>query len=222
MKEKTEKQKVKKQTEESGKVFAIDEAIKELRNQDKRKFMQTLDLIINLKNFDAKKENINTFIQIPNPCQKKVCAFLSKKTNIIETITKEDFKKFKETKDIKKLSKKYDFFIASAPLMSDIASKFGRVLGPRGKMPSPQIGIITSETDESIKSVVEKIKKQVRIMTKERSIKIPAGKEDMSDKELKENIESIIHSVENLLPKKRENIKNILIKFTMSKPLRIS
>ena len=58
----------------------IEKALKELRNSEKRKFIQTLDLIVNLKDFDARRQPINTFIALPNPAEKKICAFLSKKS----------------------------------------------------------------------------------------------------------------------------------------------
>ena len=199
----------------------IEEALKKLREDKKRKFIQTVDLIINLQNFDARKSIINTFISIPNPSEKKICAFLTKKSILVDTITKESFVKYKELKDIKKLAKRYDFFIGSAPLMSNIATQFGRVLGPVGKMPSPQAGIMPQENDEAIKATVEKMKKVIKIRTKERSLKIAIGKEDLSDEQLKENIDSVIKSIEKLLPLKKDNIKNILVKFTMTKPIKI-
>lgn len=199
----------------------IEKALKELRNETKRKFIQTLDLLVNLQNFDARKEQINTFIKLPNNPEKKIFAFLTKKTKLIDSMAKEEFDKFKNLRDIKRFAKRYDSFIASAPLMQAVATKFGRVLGPMGKMPSPQAGIITTENDGNISAMIEKIKNIVKIRTKEKSIKIPIGKESMSDKELQENIESAISSIESILPKKRDNIKNIMIKFTMTKSIKI-
>ena len=203
-------------------IMKIEDALAELRkDENKRKFIQTVDLIVNLQNFDARKETINTFIQIPHPAGKKICGFLTRKSGIIDTISEADFKKFKETGEIKRLARKYDFFIAVAPMMAKIATAFGRVFGPMGKMPSPQAGIIPNDDEASVKAMVEKIKKSIRIRTKERSIKIAIGKEDMSDGDLKENIESALKSIENILPKKKENIKDVLIKFTMTKPMGI-
>ncbi len=200
----------------------IEKALAELRkDENKRKFVQSVDLIINLKDFDLRREAINTFIQIPNPTEKKICGFLTRKSKFVDTITKEEFDKYKEPKEIKKLAKSYDFFIAVASLMPEIATKFGRILGPMGKMPSPRAGIIESDDDESVKQMVEKMKKLIRVRSKENSLKILVGKEDMPDEKLKENITAVIQAIENILPKKKENIKNILLKFTMTKPVRI-
>ena len=207
---------------EEKKIMGIDEALKELRkDENKRKFIQTVDLIINLHNIDVRKEGLNTFINLPHPSEKKIAAFLSKKSDEIDTITETDFVKFKDAKEIKKLAKKYDYFIAAAPLMGKIATAFGRILGPTGKMPSPQAGIIPKESDEAVKAMIEKMKKVVRVKTKERSIKLAIGKEDLSDSDLKENTETILNSLEKILPRGKENIKNAMIKFTMTKPIKI-
>jgi len=199
----------------------IKEALKELRSQKKRKFVQTLDLVVNLRNFDIRKEALNTFVVVPNSNEKKIAAFLTKRSKIVNTITELDFSKYNEQKDMKNLAKKYDMFIAVAPMMSKIATKFGRVFGPLGKMPSPQAGIITKEDDNTIKETVEKINKIIRVRNKEMAIKLPIGKENMPDEKLEKNIRKVIEGLERKLPRGKENIKEILIKFTMSKPAKI-
>ncbi|MAH49430.1 hypothetical protein CMI37_26645 [Candidatus Pacearchaeota archaeon] len=204
------------------KITGIDEALKELRKEEnKRKFIQSVDLIVNLQNIDVRKESLNTFINLPHPSEKKIAGFLSKNSDAVDTISETDFVKFKDPKEMKRLSKKYDYFIAAAPLMGKIATTFGRVLGPAGKMPSPQAGIIPKESDEAVKAMVEKMKKVVRVKTKERSIKLVVGKEDLADSELKENIEAILVGLEKILPRGKENIKNALVKFTMTSPIKI-
>ncbi len=199
----------------------ITKALAELRKGKERKFVQTLDLIVNLKNFNVRKEALNTFVFIPNPIEKKLAAFFTKRSKLIDTITEEDFVKYKETKDIKKLAKKYDAFIAVAPMMGKVATKFGRVFGPMNRMPSPQAGIIPREDDEILKNMIAKMNTAIRIKNKELSIKIPVGKENMSDDELSENIKSVIKSLEEKLPRGKNNIKNVMIKFTMTKPITI-
>ena len=105
--------------------------------------------------------------------------------------------------------------------MGVIATKFGRVFGPMGKMPSPQAGIIPQESEETITQMLEKVKKSIRVRTKERSIKLPMGREDMSDKDLIENILATLKALEKILPRNKDNIKNVLVKFTMTKPVRL-
>jgi ribosomal protein L1 len=59
--------------------------------------------------------------------------------------------------------------------MPSVAAAFGKVLGPAGKMPSPQLGIVVDESATSIKNLVEKISKSVKLRVKEPSIKVAIG-----------------------------------------------
>jgi len=197
-------------------------AIQELRKQEGRKFKQTVDLIINLKNFDIKRESVNLIVNLPHKIKdKKFAAFLNTKSKIIDTITKEEFAKYKNKKDIKKLVKGYDFFIAHASLMPLIASTFGKYLGQAGKMPSPQLGIITNDSENAIKEVIEKGDKAIKIKSKEPSLKLGIGKEEMKDEDIAENILIVYNTVLNVLTGNKDNIHSVLIKFTMGKPIKI-
>ena len=197
----------------------IIKALQELREGKKRKFNQSVDLIVNLKNFDVRREALNTFIFVPHGSEKKFAAFFSKRNKAVDTITEEDFVKYKDSKDLKKLAKKYDAFLAVAPMMGKVATRFGRVFGPMNKMQSPLAGIVPKEDDEIVEAMIEKVKKAIRVKNKEMSIKVSIGKEDMENDKLTENIEIAIKELENKLPRGRDNIKNVLIKFTMSKPI---
>ena len=65
------------------------------------------------------------------------------------------------------------------------------------------------------------MKKSIRVKNKERAIKLPVGKESMSDDELEENIQAVIKGLTKALPRGNDNVKEVLIKFTMTKPLAI-
>ena len=200
----------------------LEKALTELRKDKERKFDQTVDLIINLQKFDAKKNQVNIFVNVPFKIkEKKICAFLETENKGLETITPEQFKKYSDKKALKKLVKSFDFFIAQASLMPKVATTFGRVLGPAGKMPSPQLGILSDVNEREINEIKEKINNSVRIRIKESSIKLAIGKQSMKDEEIIENIITVYNSVLKALPKDRENIKNIELKFTMTKPQKI-
>ncbi|HRZ85719.1 MAG TPA: hypothetical protein P5277_02970 [Candidatus Paceibacterota bacterium] len=202
--------------------LSLEKAIEEIRKQEKKKFVQSIDLIINLRKFDVKKTQVNTFIPLLHKIKdKKVCGFIETKTPLINTINKASFPNYKDKKSLKNLVKQYDFFIASAQLMPAVASTFGRVLGPAGKMPSPKLGILVNESEGAIKDLINKVNAVVRVQTKEPSIKLMIGKESMKDEEIKENIESVYHSILNELPNKKENIKSVMIKTTMGKAIKL-
>jgi len=190
--------------------------------EKKVNFDQTVDLIINLKNFDVRKEAFNIFIPLPEKIKnKKIAGFLEKDSKLIYTIKKDNFPSYKEKKDAKKLVKSYDFFIANAKLMPAVATTFGRVLGPVGKMPSPQLGVIMSEDDKTIESLINKINSNVRIRVKEPSIKIGIGKESIGDEKLASNAFAAYSKILQTLPKQKDNIRNVKIKLTMGKPVNV-
>ena len=200
----------------------LKQALEELRKSKKRNFDQTVDLVINLKDINLKKDNIALVINIPHKVKdKKVCGFLTQKSDLLHTITKPEFQKYKDAKALKTLVDEFDFFIAHASLMPSVATTFGKALGPVGKMPSPQLGVITQETSEVIKSLLERISKSIKIRAKEPSIKVAIGKESMEDDMIIPNINAVYNAIVNSLPNKKENVKNIKIKFTMSKPVEV-
>ena len=200
----------------------LKQALVELRKGKERKFDQSADLIINLQKFDAKREQVNLFVSVPHKIKdKKICGFLEVKNKNVDTITRADFKKYSDKKEIKKLVDNYDFFIAQANLMPVVATTFGRALGPAGKMPSPQLGILINAEDKLIEELKNKINHSVKIKTKEASIKIPIGKQSMKDEEIVENAMTIYNAILKSLTKGKDNVKNIELKFTMTKPQKI-
>lgn len=200
----------------------LKKALTELRTAKERKFDQTVDLVVNLQKFDVKKSNVNLFINVPHKVKdKKIAGFLEIKNKDIETITPNEFKKYNDKVELKRLIKRYDFFIAQASLMPSVATTFGRTLGPAGKMPSPQLGIILNADEKTINELKNRINTSVRIKIKEPSIKIPIGKQSMKDEDIIENIISVYNNLLKNLPRNKENIKNIEIKFTMTKPYKM-
>jgi large subunit ribosomal protein L1 len=201
----------------------LKKALAELKTAKQRKFDQTVDLIVNLQKFDIKKSNVNIFVSIPHKIKdKKIAGFLEIKNNHVETITPDEFKKYTNKSQLKSLVKRYDFFMAQASLMPSVATSFGRALGPTGKMPSPQLGIIMNADERTIKELKERINTSIKIKIKESSIKIPIGKQSMKEEDIIENIMTVYNFLLKTLQRNKENIKNIELKFTMTKPYKIS
>lgn len=198
-------------------------ALEELRKEKQRKFDQTVDLIVNLQKFDVKKNSVNFFVSIPYKIKdKKIAGFLEVANKNIDTITPEQFKKYNDKKELKKIAKKYDFFISQPSVMPKVATVFGRALGPLGKMPSPQLGIILNANDKTINELKEKVNSSIKIRTKDASIKAAVGKQSMKDDEIIENILAVYNVLLKNLPKEKDNVRNIEIKFTMTKPKKIN
>ena len=200
----------------------LQKALIELRKEKERKFDQTVDLILNLQKFDHKRNSINLSVAVPFKVKdKRIAGFFETKKEGVETITKDMFKKYSDKNEMKKLVKNFDFFIAEAKLMPTVATTFGRVLGPVGKMPSPQLGILMHVDDKAIEELKDRINNSVKIRAKESSIKLSIGKQSMKDEEIIENIMVVYNAVLKALPRDKENLKNIEVKFTMTKPQKI-
>jgi large subunit ribosomal protein L1 len=193
----------------------IDSAIKSIRETEKRKFNQTIDLIINVKSIDLKKPE-NKFskrIVLPHGRGKdvKVCIIGEK-----GDVTKDDVLSFERDKSgAKKLSKKYEFFICEAPIMPLVGKILGRYLAPKGKMPE------LLPPGKNPESVVEELKRSVRIRLKDSpSIQTIVGTENMGDSQIIENVNLIVEEIKKSLPPKAQ-IRNAFLKTTMGKPARI-
>lgn len=198
----------------------IIEAIKELRkNSKKRNFIQSFDLIVNLKEFDVKKpENkINEEFVLPHGRGEVNVAVFSDvlKGLECETLTSKDVENLaKNKRAARKFINRIDFFLAEASMMPLIGKHLGQFLAPRQKMPK----VISGD----VESMIKDLKKSVKIVVKNAPvIQCIVGKENMKDEEVCENIESLLKHLEVRLPKGKRNIKSVLLKLTMSKPVEI-
>ena len=201
------------------------EAISKLKEvSPERKFKQSFDLILNLKGINLKKpeEKVEIFLTLPHSKVKKqkICALIGNELNtqaksiFDKVILREDFSKFTK-KEMKKLAQEYDFFIAQANIMPQIATTFGKVLGPKQKMPNPKAGCVVPPT-AALKPLYDKLQNLVPLVMKnEAVIRATIGKEDMKDEEVAENIHAVYTAVLHALPKEKQNLKSVLLKLSM-------
>jgi large subunit ribosomal protein L1 len=200
---------------------------KALESAKKRKFTETVELAINLKDVDLTipKNRIQDDIILPNGRGKKIriCVIgggeLALKAKAVAdlVITPEELGTIADNKkDAKKIANSTDYFIAEAPLMAVVGKRLGTVLGPRGKMPKP----IPPGVDPS--GMVENLRKSVSIRTKDRmTFHVPVGTADMAPEKIAENIEVIMKRVETRLEKGKMNIASSYVKTTMGPSERI-
>ena len=210
----------------------IVEALNKLKEQKKRNFSQSFDLIVNLKDMDLKKtENqVDFFAQIPHGNGKKVtvCALVDQELAdesrkvCNETIVIEDFQKYGKNKKLaKKLARKYDYFIAQGNLMAQVATNFGRALGPKGKMPNPKAGCIVTPKS-NLRQLHETLQRTVRVSARTVPIiQCLIGNETMEHEKVAENAASLYEQITHHLPNEELNIKSAMVKLTMSSPIKI-
>ena len=208
----------------------IARALGELRkNLTKRKFSQSVDLVVKLREVDLKKpENrINETIALPNPPEKalKICVIASgdlatraKAAGADMLVSRQEIENLgKDKKAARKLAQDYDFFISEAPLMPLVGRALGSFLGPRGKMPTPV------PPNAAIDQVVSNHRKMVRVRMREQPVlQCRVGTEGMADEKLVENIQAVVSRIEQKLERGFKNIGEILIKATMSEPVKIA
>lgn len=198
----------------------IEKSLSELKNSGKRNFVQSIDLIVSLKGIDLKKQESKFSEDFVLPHgggeESTVAVFSDSLSNLgCDILTTADIQRFAGNKrDARKLADGTDFFLSEAPLMPLIGKAFGQILAPRGKMPKVIVG--------DARMLVENCKKSVRVAVKNSPvIQCLVGKEDMDMKKIAENVESVLKFLETKLPRGRQNIGKVLVKLTMSKPVKI-
>ena len=207
----------------------IIDTVKKARSvSTKRKFKQSFELVINLKDIDVKKNqlNVNETIFLPNPPQNtsKVCVIASGDLSLRAGKSDADqvleIDKIDEISDDKRSARKivnsYDFFLAETSAMPKIGKVLGKFLGPKGRMPLP----ITQTSP--IENIISKYKTAVRIRGRTLSLATKLGDEDMDDEKIAENALSVINTVTSKLPNNENNLKGFVIKLSMSPPVSIS
>ena len=193
----------------------LTEAIQQLRSSEKRKFSQSFDLMVNLANIDLKKPE-NKFskdVVLPHGRGKDVKIAIMSDT-IKDAITKRDIEGM-DKKEMKRLAREYEFFLAEAPLMPVVGKVMGRYLGPKGKMPK------LLAPGRSPDSALNEAGNSVRVKVRDSPVvHVYVGSEGMADKQVEENAMHVINEVRKSLPAK-SRIRNVYIKLTMSKPVKI-
>jgi len=116
-----------------------------------------------------------------------------------------------------------DFDVALAtPDMMGIVGPLGRVLGPRGLMPSPRSGTVTSDIAAAVREF--KAGKIEFRNDKGGNVAVPVGKLSFSEEQLAENINAFLNYLKSLKPAtaKGTYIRSVTISATMSPGVRVS
>lgn len=202
------------------------QAIGEAKKAKKRKFKQSLDLVINLRGLDFNKPDskIDLKILLPEGRGKAIkigvfgdADFLKKAKNADLKISDSQIKK--TPKEIKKVASEADFFIAQTTMMVEIGKNWGKFLSPRGKMPQP----MPPAADPT--PAIERLKKTVALKSKGRTpqtIQCFVGVEDMDDQKILNNVKTVLNALLEKLPAKEQNIRSLFIKMTMGPSIRLT
>ncbi len=208
-------------------------AVVALRKSGKRGFSQSVDLVVPLTGLDLKKpeHQIDFFIELPSGTGRKarVCALIGPelqneaKSNCDSLVLQEDFPSYGKNKKLaKKLVKQFDFFIGQANIMPQIAATFGRVLGPKGKMPNPKAGCIVPPK-AALKPLIDRLQRMIHVTAKVvPMVQCKVGNEKMTDEQIVTNVSAVYDQIVHTLPSGEQNIRAALIKLTMGTPVRLA
>lgn len=198
---------------------------KALEDKGKRKFTQSMELIVNMRSIDfSKSENrLNLDILLPKGKggkELKVAVIAedamgaeAKKAGADLVIPPGNIPSWAAKEKITDLADNY-VLLAQPNLMGAVAKSLGQYLGPRGKLPRPVVG--------QIGPLIEGAKKSIRIVSKGKYLPTAqalVGTEGMTPEDILENIEAVYDAIKG---KVREgNIKSVFIKLTMGKAVRV-
>ena len=202
------------------------EVIKKAKEETKkRKFKQSIELIINFKDIDVKKGfAINEVVQLPKTnSPATVCVIatgdMSQKAKAAKAdsvIGNEELTKYEANKrESRKFINKYDFFLADTQIMPTVGKALGQLLGPRGKMPTPV------PFNAPIDAFLARFRTSIKVRTRASlSVSCKIGDETMEDSDLAINAFTVLSAIEKKLPNGEKNIRKVLIKTTMGKPVK--
>ncbi len=199
-----------------------------IESAPERKFSESVDLTVNLKNIDMAqpKNRIDETILLPNGTGRTVgIAVLgkgeittqAKEAGVDLIIGPEEIERLGgEPREARKMANQYRFFLAETAVMPLVGRWLGVRLGPRGKMPMP----IPQGTD--IRPIVERLRGSVKIRTKDKKVfHANVGTTTMTPEQLSENIDAVLKRVESVLEQGALNVRSIYVKTTMGPAVKV-
>lgn len=202
--------------------------MKKLQAESKqRKFLESVELAVNLKDIDLTnpKNRLQEEIILPNGRGKKIkvgvfagSEMAVKAKGIADVIIQpEELETLASNKSkAKKFAGTADFYLAEAPLMPTIGKRLGVVLAPRGKMPKP----IPPGADP--KAAIEKLRSSVTVRTRDRkTFHLPIGTKDMPPEKLAENLDAVLKRLITKLERGKMNIQSAYVKTTMGPSFKV-
>jgi len=210
---------------EQDKLYQLKEAIILLKKLPKPKFDGSVDLHFNLS-VDTKKSDqmVRGTVVLPHGTGKKVrvAVFCKGEHERLAREAKADY--VGGTELIDKVGAgflDFDCAIATPEMMKDL-SKLGKVLGPRGLMPSPKTGTVTNDISKAIEDV-RKGKVEFRV-DKQGGMHLSVGKISFSEEQLNDNASKVIEAVNESRPAsvKGKFVKSLSIAASMNPGLRIA
>lgn len=209
---------------EAEKVYSLDEAIQVLQKCPSVKFDQSVE--ISLKTgIDIRKsdQQVRGTVSLPNGTGKKaVLVVIARGDKVKEALDAgADFAGHDElVEKIKNGWTDFDALISTPDMMREVG-KLGKVLGPRGLMPTPKAGTVTTDV---AKAVVEAKAGKIEFKSdKHGVVNSLVGKLSFSQQKLKENTLALLSAIVRAKPPtaKGHYLKSLSLASTMGPGLKI-
>jgi large subunit ribosomal protein L1 len=202
-----------------GKKVDLKEIIELVKKNSTTKFDESIDvsLKINLKQSKGGDLSLRTVVKLPNGSGKKSKIAVLCEPDKTDEAKKSGAEIIGSDDLIEKIaSGKFDFtkLICTPSMMSKIG-KHGKVLGPKGLMPNPKLGTVTTDITKAVKDIKNGL---IEIRNdKDGNLAATIGRKSFDSKKLLENYNYFIESVKKEKPDtiKGEFIKNIYLTSTM-------
>jgi len=209
---------------EASREYDPEEAVTLLKELVYARFNETVELVVGL-GIDARRSDqmVRGTVTLPHGTGKKVRVLVFCKPDSVEEAREAgaDFAGGKELiEKIKSGWLDFDIAVASKEMMREV-SQLGKILGPRGLMPSPKSGTVTEDITRTVKEV--KAGKIEIKSDKFGHIQVAVGKVSFPESNLLENIQSIIKEIKRLRPpaSKGKYIRKAYICSTMSPAVKL-
>jgi large subunit ribosomal protein L1 len=182
-------------------IYSLDEAIPLLKQLGTAKFLESVEAHISL-NIDPKYANqqLRTSLVLPNGTGKSIRIAVLTETDYVSELLQSGATIAGSDDLIEEITSgniNFDLLITTPQLMPKLA-KLGRILGPKGLMPSPKSGTVTSNLKEAINEF-KKGKLEYRA-DKTGIVHLSFGKVSFLEEELKENLLAVYNSLEKNKP----------------------
>jgi large subunit ribosomal protein L1 len=204
--------------------LSLEEAITTLKQTATTKFVESVELHANL-NIDPKyaDQQLRTTVTLPNGVGKQITIAVLTDEENFEEAKAAGAEIVGNTDLIEKINQgsiEFDLLITTPNMMPKLA-KLGRVLGPKGLMPSPKSGTVTT----TLTATLEEFKKGKFEYKADKTgiVHINFGKSNFTDTQLVENLIALYKSIEQNRPSgvKGKYFKSLSICTTMGPSLKL-
>ena len=211
---------------ERNKLYEVEDAVKMVCDTSKAKFDETVELHVRL-GVDSRHadQQVRGAVVLPNGTGKTVRVLAFCKGNNVDAALAAGADYAGSDEYVQKIQGEgwmdFDVVIAT-PDMMGVVGRLGKILGPRGLMPSPKAGTVTPDVAKAVTEA--KAGKIEYRLDKTNIIHCPIGKASFGPEKLQQNLEALMDAIVKAKPAaaKGQYIKSCVVASTMGPGIKVS